>query len=433
MSGWQQKGRALTARLYEGSRQPRWAMASQMVTSGTNFATTLIIVRSLGFEEFGRFSVCFLSMMMARNFLNGLVLTPMSTIAPKLSDRAQADYRGFLAANAMAFSVGSSVLLYALAVPLGVLLDAPWLSGLALAMALANFTANGADFIRRYHFVQNAPVRAFAVDAIRFAAQLGLLLGLAFYWRESFSAATALYALAAGGLVGLVVGMPHYGITRWSGRLSSAVWPRHRNFIGWMTPVAVIESVQTSGVLLIGGLIVGEAALGAIRAIENLANVLNLPFNALQQVTPSMAARLLKRGKVQSVYRLLASLSSASLMFILIITIAMSLNFKSISLFLFTSYSDEYFSVFLIFCAVNAMATIRYPLTVILQIMERPGALVITGIFSAALAVAGALILPVDFGSTGLAVARLLGVSVSIVLLITAVRRIGFPLAKAAP
>ena len=127
MSTWLETGRTLVARLYRGSRQPRWVMASQMVTSGANFATTLIVVTSLGLETFGQFSLCFILMMIARNFLVGLVLAPRSAITPRLGRHALAGYRGFLAANTLVFSLGSSLLLYVLAAPLGAVLDAPWL------------------------------------------------------------------------------------------------------------------------------------------------------------------------------------------------------------------------------------------------------------------------------------------------------------------
>lgn len=70
------------AEIYARSRDARWALLSQVVTSGGNFATTLILVRDLGLEGFGQFSICFLLIMLTRNFLNATVLTPMSTIGP---------------------------------------------------------------------------------------------------------------------------------------------------------------------------------------------------------------------------------------------------------------------------------------------------------------------------------------------------------------
>lgn len=70
----------------------RWAVMSQIVTSGANFLT--ILVRTLGLEGFGLISICFLLIMILRNFLNGMVLIPMSALGPKRSDSSQAAYRG---------------------------------------------------------------------------------------------------------------------------------------------------------------------------------------------------------------------------------------------------------------------------------------------------------------------------------------------------
>tara|TARA_R100000365_G_C2748060_1_gene78765 strand:- start:4624 stop:5880 length:1257 start_codon:yes stop_codon:yes gene_type:complete len=400
----------------------RWAMASQVVTSGANFATTLIIVRSLGLGEFGQFSVCFLLAMIMRNFLNGVLLTPMSTIAPKLTHRAQANYRGFLAVNGIAFSLSSSILLYALAAPLGIALNAPWLPEMALALALANFTANGADFIRRYHFVQNAPVWAFAVDMVRFTVQLGLLLALALVWNNDFSAQTALYALAAGGLFGLIGGLLHYGTATWSNRVSSAVWPRHWNFIKWMTPNVTLEVAQNSGVLLLGGAILGDAALGGVRAMQNLANTINLPFNALQQVAPTLASRALVAGGVVGMKRFIASMIRWSLLLVFLITFAVFVFADPLIAGLFQIPVSENLGILLLFCGANALVAIRFPLTVGFQSTEQPLMLLMANTLAAVVAAAGVIWLSPILAGAAIPTTRILAAGSAIIFLAILIR-----------
>lgn len=411
------KATDLVRKLYASSGQARWAMGSQVVTSGANFATTLIIVRSLGVAEFGRFSVCFLLIMITRNFLNGLVLTPMSTIAPKLSSVSIAAYRGFLAVNGLVFSLGASVLLFAGAIPLGALLNAPWLPQVALALALANLTANSADFMRRYQFVYEASGWAFFIDVVRFAVQLGLLLLLATVWHEMFSTETALYALTLGGLSGALVGLLRYGAVRWSIRFSRSVWPRHWNFIKWMTPNVALETVQSNGVLLIGGALLGEAALGGVRAMLSLANMINLPANALQQIAPSLASAAYVRGGYKEMQRFLIRMMFSSLLAVICITLVVFILADLLIGTLFHISVAENLPVLLLFCVVNALIVLRLPLMIGLQSLEQPNILTLASLVGASTGLVGVLILADVINAMSIPAARVLVLMVTTAIL----------------
>lgn len=347
-------------------------MASQIVTSGANFVTAIIIVRVLGLEAFGLFSICFLLIMVVRNFLNGCVLVPMSSIGPKLRPTTLPAYRGFATAGALAFAVLSSALLVAAATPLSAVLNSPALLGLAAAMSLANVTAVLADYVRRHHFVYEAPARAFAVDLARFGIQLGVLLWLATSAVAAFSAETSLYAMAAGSLCGVLVGCPGFGSIRWSRRLATALWPRHWAFIKWMTPATALEAVQGRAPIFIAGAVLGEAALGLVRALQQVANILNLPFNALQQVALSMAARAVARGGDPALKQLLVRMTGVSVMLLIVGSAIVVLAGDFLAGAIFQIDNQDVQILLALFCVLNIMVLLRLPLSVICQVREIP-------------------------------------------------------------
>jgi len=404
--------------LFRRSRQTRWAMMSQIVTSGANFATTIIIVRSLGLEAFGRFSVCFLLMMITRSFLNGMVLLPMSTVGPKLSAISRPAYIGFLAVNGLAFSLFSSLLLVLLTVPLGIALNAPWLPTLGLSFALANFTSNGSDFLRRYHFVYEAPVWACAVDIVRFAVQIVLLVLLMTFWRPVFSVDTALYAVATGGLIGGLLGALNYGRISWSWRLIRVTWPRHWNFIKWMTPNVALEVTQNSGLVLLGGAYLGETALGGVRAMQNLANIINLPFNSLQQIAPSLASRAFKNGGRAGMRRFLTIMAGWSLAAVLTISVGVLSLAGPLIKGLLDLPVDENLPILLLFCLMNALIALRFPITVGIQSIEKPAVLVSSAIFSATVGLASVVLLANSVGAISIPISRVLVVLTSFFMLL---------------
>lgn len=368
LQGWA----ANAARLYHGSRQPRWAMASQLVVSGANFATTIIVLRTIGFEGFGQFSLCFLLIMVARNFLCGVVLDPMAAIAPKLRPTSIARYRSFLGLTVLGFAVLSTAILTALTLPLAYVLNAPWLPALALGLGLANAFSCIADYASRYHFVYQHPVRAFVVDASRYGVQVLCVLGLAASGADWLTPASVLYALACGSVFGAIIGLVSQGRFRWSRRLSHAVWPRHRNFVRWMSVSISIETVQSLAPMFIGVALLGEAALGVVRSVQQMTNILNLPTNALLQVLPAKAAAIYA-GK--GVLALRHTLRSATNWIVLYFAAIAALLFGfgvALAQVIFGEVPPDFAAILSLYVVANFFFSIRMILGIMFLSMERP-------------------------------------------------------------
>jgi O-antigen/teichoic acid export membrane protein len=394
----------------------QWALASQVVASSANFATSVILIRHLGIEEFGRFAICFLLMMLSRNFLNAVLLAPMSTITPKLSSSAKPAYSGFLAANAVVFSIASSLLLVLVSVPAGWLINAPWLPALALPLAAANLAANGADYLRRYHFVKGLPAAGFLVDLVRNGVQIGLLLALLLAAPELGSASAALVVMAAGGVVGVIAGGWFHGRLAWSWRLSAAVWPRYWNFIKWTTPGFVLDAIQHNAPLFIGNAFLGESAIGVVRAMQQLANVLNLPLNSLQQMAPSMAAAAYKSGGRAALNRFLVKTTCSGTLMLL----AIALLGLGASEFLFRQVFSEIAAmpVLLAYFLVNLVILLRLPLLLHAQSIEKLQPTTLSSLLGAICAVAASLALVGTLGALAVPVAALVALAVNHCVLI---------------
>lgn len=350
----------------------KWAMGSQIITSAANFITSVLLVRGLGLEQFGRFSVGFLLIMVARNFLNGMVLTPMSVVAPRLRSGSDAAYRGFLLANAIVFCLGASLLLWSTSVPLGALLNAPWLPEFAIAVAVASAVTNFTDFLRRYFFVRNTGATAFTVDFLRYTVQLAILVATYVVAPNVLSPTFALWSLTAGSIVAGLVGMLRYGKISWNRRLWRTTWPRHWNFIKWMTPTMALQSVQGQAPMFIGAALLGESTLGLVRAIQQVANVLNLPFNALTQIVPSMGATAMKEAGLQGLKKLLRRMTLLSVGAVGAGSLLVLALYKPVLVGLLGITEAGAFGVLLAYIVLNIFMLLRLPLTVAVDVKERP-------------------------------------------------------------
>lgn len=358
--------------MYKGSRQPRWAMASQLVVSGANFGTTIIVLRSIGFEAFGQFSLCFLLIMVTRNYLCGVVLDPMSAIAPKLRAVSAPSYRSFLGLSVVGFAALSTAIIVVLTLPLAYLLSAPWLPALAVALALANFVSCFADYASRYHFVYNQPIKAFAVDCMRYGLQVLCILALTLSDAAWLSPTTILYSLACGSVLGAFVGLVTQGPFSWSSRLARVVWPRHLNFIRWMSLSISVETVQALAPMFIGIAFLGEAALGAVRAIQQMTNILNLPTNALLQILPARGAAIYKsHGAARLRSHLKVTVRWVTFYFAVTAAVLVVLG-PMIAQVLYNAVPPSFYAILFLYVAANFFISVRVIVGVMFLSMERP-------------------------------------------------------------
>lgn len=403
------------------TRNARWAFSSQLVTSAANLLSTLIIVRYMGVADFGRYTICFLVMMITRTFLGAAVLAPMSTIAPKLRLSSVPAYRGFLIMNTGAFSLGSSILLVATSVPFGLLLNAPWLPTVVGSLACANAAANGADFLRRYHFVYMRPMLAFLVDAVRHGFNIVLLLVCALAGDGILSLNVALWILATGSVLGMCVGAARFGKVRRRTHLWAQVWPRHWNFIRHMVPSTAVDILQNSGLFLAGGSILGEVALGRVRAMQSIANAVNLPFNALQEIAPTMASAAFSTGGHRAMNKLFRRMILGASLFAFLVSGLIVIFHEELIARVFGLSAAENLDILLMALALNLLVLFRLPIILGLQSLERLRALWVSGIVGLITAY-GALYALASQGAEAILYARGLSFFLSIAVLIWAYR-----------
>ena len=351
-----------------GSRLVAWAFGSQLVTSVGNFATSALLIRILGLDGFGQFSLVFIVMMIARNFLNTVVLVPMSAIAPKLRDTSLPAYRGFLLVEVLGFAAISSTILALLAV-LGAYLGQSWLF-LALAPAVAaNFFANMSDFFRRYFLVYEKAHLAFFVDVLRYSVQMSILLLIAAS-PSGLTVSLAIFALALGGAFGTVLGFLSYSKFVLRKRLLVCAWSRHWSFGKWMLPSTLMEIGLGNGPILLVGGILGDSALGIVRAIQQVTNAMNLPFPALTQIAPSWVSRKLHTQGFRPALRLLGKLTAIACGFIVVTTVLILLAQEFLLKTLMKIPQPEAVAILVAFCAFNAVLLLRFPLVTLAQARE---------------------------------------------------------------
>src|SRR3989339_512327 len=77
-------------------RHMNWALADQAMVSGVNFLTGILLARYLGLEEYGRFTLAWMAVLLCNSFQQAGIIAPMMSIGPKQKKEDGPSYYGTL-------------------------------------------------------------------------------------------------------------------------------------------------------------------------------------------------------------------------------------------------------------------------------------------------------------------------------------------------
>lgn len=269
-------------------RRMGWGVADQMVSSLTNFAVAIYVVRTLGAAQFGAFSLAYVTYGFALNASRGLATDPFmvrfSGTDLQTWRRAVASCTG--TAAVVGLTIGASVIVVA-----AVLNGTAGAAFLALGLTLPGLLLQ--DSWRFSFFALGRGSRAFLNDMIWGVTLLPALVLL----RRSGHADVFWFVLAWGltASVGAAVGP-------WQAR----VVPKLTAAWGWMSrhrdlgPRYMAEGLSSSGSSQLRtygtGLILGLAAVGYVQASITLMGPMTVLFFGITLLGMPEAARVLRRS-----------------------------------------------------------------------------------------------------------------------------------------
>lgn len=308
-----------------GVLEINWALADQAFVSACNFATTVVLVRALGYDQFGIFALAWAGVMAALSLHHPLVTAPMLALAPKASPGDVAQHHFYASRVHLVVSPSLALCLGLLAVSAGAILNHDSAAGLAIPLVAAVLTATSQDLVRRYQFSIAMPRSALASDVITYGGKLVLLIALAV--TGSLSPAVALLCVAAAAAAGCLP-----GLARLMQKPASALPPserrRHRRYSHWMTAMSVLRLMYEHLYLVVVALFAGPGAAGVLRAVQTIVGVLHVLFSGVQNIGVPRASNLLARQSPASFRRYVLHLcllvSALTVAFLLVVNIAPS-------------------------------------------------------------------------------------------------------------
>lgn len=310
-ANWQGAGMRVgrdTAQKWLKSMGLAWKLGSSIadyaLSSGANFAASVLLARFIPVGDYGGFAVSFSAVLLASGIHNALVIEPLSVLGASESERgALGDY--LRAATSLHWIISLALGVCVFGVGIVALL---WSSPLSSPLACASVALLGVTYlwyVRRVYYVLGRPGLASAASAIYAASLLASVAALAIADRLGPSQALLSIGIAAaiaaevGGRLGSL-NLPPPGrlvdgldVLRATGRRS---WEYGR----WLLASTVLFWLGPYGYVPLVGLFGGLEGAAALKALQNLLVPLQQGSTAVgSYFLPRIAVASARKGPVE--------------------------------------------------------------------------------------------------------------------------------------
>lgn len=314
----------VVARMKRFVRRPALAsVLDQAAVSGFGFLSGIAVARFVGIEEFGVFVLVLIITAFAQGLHNALVTAPMMTLAAR-GRRAASTYEATVLASAMLVSLVAATGTALALVAIFALRHHPVEFDIVVSGAALTVAQNLQLTVRRILFIRGRGLLAFAMDSVR--ALVFSFAIVAVWWSGLvLDAASATALLAATALITVVP--LAYGIWRTPrrGLRFRPVAHRHWEIGRWMFPLVFVTFGQEQLAWIIAGVVLGDEAIGGLRAAQYLVGFVIILLTATENILPTAAARAFETGGEQGLrtYLKRMALKLGPMVGLLLVTIAL--------------------------------------------------------------------------------------------------------------
>jgi O-antigen/teichoic acid export membrane protein len=378
-----------------------WALIDQAEVSGANFFSSVVLARILGIAEFGRFALAWTIVLFIQGIQHAAINTAMMSIGPKQDPLTASSYYGAVFLQQSVLAVCNALLVW-IGVEVMAIFFPNWqLNEIAVPLAAVVLCCSSQEFLRRYFFTVGRPAISFASDAIRYLSQLAIFLILFWGVKSSVNTAMVLWIMTVTALVASLVVIPFIQRLQWSSSVFRSVSLHKWHFSKWLVGSALLFWATNNLFFVTSGMLLGTAAAGALRAVQNLIGVTHVLFSGMENVIPKEASQRFVTGGQRS---LLVYLRQVTLVGGLATAMIVCVFAIMPSFWLQLFYGEQFMAYRHLVqwqAAIEMLAFLALPVHVWLQTVENTKIIFYAYVITAAVSTALAYPLIAYFGVTG--------------------------------
>ena len=269
----------------------------QVLVSGSNFMTGIVLVRGLGLVEFGRFTVAYAILLLANGVQLSFISSPMITLGSLCAtpEERRQFVRGIFGVQ-MIFCAIATVASIAGAAIYVAFRHRDISGGFLLPFTAAVIAFLMQDWLRRYYFTIGKASASFWNDVVSYLGQVVVLCVL--WGTHHLTMNTALWSIAVTSGAAFAMGgaLERLGSTR---AATADAWRRSHAISIDLGIANQLQWLVYQGAMLIGAGVIGAEAAGGVRATQNIIGPVNIAFQAMENIVPVRAAEEMRRGGIE--------------------------------------------------------------------------------------------------------------------------------------
>ena len=286
----------LSDRLSSRSVKTVLALFDQAIVSGGNFVTTMILVRSAGFDGLGAYSLAFTIGVFLMAIQESLIVLPYTVYGNRLTGVARTRCAGSALLQQLVLAALATAFLAIIALGLGRIPEIHFAKELGVLAIWTPFLLLR-EFARRMSFADLRMMAVLAVDSVVTVLLLGSLTALA--WQGELTAARALACWGGASAVGAIAWLC-FSRKKFAFDRDSVVAEVRRNVAlgGWACLSRITNVAEGYTVHWLLAILVGTVATGAFAAcmtVVNLSNPILMGVGAV--LAPYAAQAYAQHGK----------------------------------------------------------------------------------------------------------------------------------------
>ncbi|PCJ94028.1 MAG: hypothetical protein COA50_12765 [Flavobacteriaceae bacterium] len=269
-------------------------LADQMVFSGNNFLTTLLMARILSPENFGVYASIILLIYLVISILTAIVMQPLQVTLSKIANKAP-----YLAFSFWLQLILLVFLLLVIALVINLNLTFfEFYNSLGNGIILLTFGFVMQDYFRKLFLASGKLKQALQVDALTAILHITILITALLYVEYELLDIIVYLGLAYVPAIALgifFVKPKIYKMPIWESHLLT-----HIHQSKWLVMTALVQWWSSNLFVVASGIFLGIKALGAFRLVQSVFGVFNLLLQTFENYVLPQAARLLVNSHEQA-------------------------------------------------------------------------------------------------------------------------------------
>ena len=269
-----------------------WGIIDQVLISGTNFVTAVMLARQLSLAAFGAYSIVYSLLLLSNGIQAGLITQAHNTVG---STKSGKDYQKFTASAALI----QVVLSFTLSVLALVTWFVAWYcefdcSSLLIALVPAIFCWQYQEFFRKILYTEFRYFEAVLNDIVSYGGQILVMAAL---WSSGLlTAPNAFYAIAATSFFAACIGAWQTR-TSWLGTIDLSTMREIWTYGKWLAGTAFIGYwVSTQLFIYVAAAVAGAAAAAVLKAVDVIFGPTRILVYAVNAMLPMRFAKAYAHG-----------------------------------------------------------------------------------------------------------------------------------------